>query len=242
MTQVIEQKPPEAPADNDLVVAIQAVLAASPEPLTPPKIRAALPSQFRSGNLEEVLHRQVAAQVLYQYPKYRSQQDRFWNRPMPEHVAALLQTALQEGPLAASELRRKLPSYAHPHFEAVLDEQLQKSAIHRHPRAGRTGERFGQRPADPRDYLRSELEEVFNRLEKLGFLRNRIQEGALELLHEEEWSSPQKKPVPQPEATPAAQGQPHQPSGAASQREEPFATPAATASSATPPGEPGRVE
>ena len=55
------------------------------------KIRAAIAS-----NLEAVLHRQVAAQVLHQYPKYRSQQDRFWHQPMPIHLAALLRAALEE--------------------------------------------------------------------------------------------------------------------------------------------------
>jgi hypothetical protein len=119
---------------------------------------------------------------------------------MPVHVAYLLREALTEGPLGASELRRKLPAYAQPHLEVVLEEQIRQGQIHRHPRAGRTGERFGQRPADPKDYLRSELEEVFNRLEKLGFSRGQIRAGALELLHDEEWESP---PKPAPAAAPS---------------------------------------
>src|SRR5262245_6094037 len=111
MTEVIDQEPREAPADTDLVAAIQRVLAASPEPLTLSKIRAALPTSFRRIGLEELaeaLRRQVAANVLQQYPKYRSQQDRFWDRPMPLHVASLLTAALAEGPLAWPQLRRKL--------------------------------------------------------------------------------------------------------------------------------------
>src|SRR5262249_49785658 len=79
MTQVMDPKPTTASTDtDDLAAAVQRVLAASPEPLTVPKIRASLPAALRQGNVEDVLRRQVAANVLYQYPKYRSQHDRYW--------------------------------------------------------------------------------------------------------------------------------------------------------------------
>ena len=81
------------------MAAIQNVLAASPEPLTLPKIKTQLPVRFRGLNLEEILQRQAAAQVLHRYPKYRSQQDRFWDRPMAVHLEALVQAVLGEGPL-----------------------------------------------------------------------------------------------------------------------------------------------
>src|SRR5439155_413961 len=148
MTQAIEQNPPATASESDLVVAVQAVLEASAEPLTPSKIRSALPARFRGGNLEDVLQRQVAARVLHQYPKYRSNQERFWDRPMPVHLVALVRAALSEGPLGGSELRRKLPAYAQADLEALLEEQLQQGQIHRHPRQGRTGERYGLRQAD----------------------------------------------------------------------------------------------
>src|SRR5438105_11464574 len=109
MTQLAEQSSPQAPAGTDLVSAIHRVLASSQEPLTVPKIRTALPAAIRPANLEELaecLRRQVAANVLQQYPKYRSQQERYWDRPMPVHVASLLRFALEEKPLAWSELRR----------------------------------------------------------------------------------------------------------------------------------------
>ena len=67
------------------MAAVRRVLQASPEPLTLSKIRAALPANFRAVSLEalaEVLQRQVAANVLVPYPKYRSPQDRYWDRPM----------------------------------------------------------------------------------------------------------------------------------------------------------------
>ena len=93
MSEVMEQTTPHQPADTDLGTAIQRVLAASPEPLTLSKLRSKLPTQFRQLELEELsknLQRQAAAQVLYQFPKYRSPQDRYWDRPMPEHVAVLV--------------------------------------------------------------------------------------------------------------------------------------------------------
>src|SRR5436305_14896698 len=173
MTQLTEQTTPETSAAGDLPAAISRVLAASDEPLTLSRLRAKLPAALRATapeELAELLRRQVAANVLYQYPKYRSQQDRFWDRPMPVHVAALLETTLQEGALNWSELRRKLPAYAQTLAEPILQEMLAQNRVYRHPRLGtRGGERFGARPADPKDYLRAELVTVFNHLESLGF-------------------------------------------------------------------------
>jgi hypothetical protein len=180
------------------------VLAASTEPLTLSKIRSRLPAPFRSLSLEELteaLQRQVAANVVVQYPKYRSQQDRYWDRSMQVHVAALLRETLEAGPLALAELRRKLPAYALAHTETVLQEQVNQGLLHRHPRSGkRGGDRYGVRPPDVKEYLQPELSQVFQRLENLGFSRTQIRAEALQLLHDEEWSpSP-----PAPPAEPAA--------------------------------------
>src|SRR5262245_60393771 len=97
-TSIVETTGSVAPADIDLVTVVQRLLQQQPEPLTLSKIRASLPAPFKNVSPEElveVLRRQVAANVLYQYPKYRSQQDRFWDRPMAVHVAGLLRAALQ---------------------------------------------------------------------------------------------------------------------------------------------------
>jgi hypothetical protein len=178
---------------TDLLTAIQEILAASPEPLTVPKIRSKLPSSLRGTSVEEIaecLKRPAAASVLIQFPKYRSQQDRFWDRPMAVHIAALLREVLQEGPLNFSELRRKLPAYAVAQAESVLMEQVNQGILYKHPRVGkRGGDRFGIRPADPKDYLLSELAQVFQRLEQLGFSQSQLREAALEILHEDEWAS-----------------------------------------------------
>jgi hypothetical protein len=191
MTQVIDPTHPPAPAETDLVAAVQRVLAASPEPMTLSKLRARLPASLRQMSLEElagILQRQVAANVLYQYPKYRSPQDRFWDRPMPVHLAALLREALEEKPVAWPQLRRKLPPYAVGQAEAVLEEELRRGTLYRHPATSRRGgDRFGVRPPDPKDYLRQDLPEVFQRLSQLGFQPEQIRAAALELLHEEEW-------------------------------------------------------
>src|SRR5262245_46920176 len=115
MTELTESNAPTSSSETDLVAAVRAVLASSAEPLTLSKIRTSLPSQYRGVTLEALadsLQRQVAANVLVQYPKYRSAQDRFWDRPMPVHIAQLLRTAVQEKPLGISEIRRKLPDYA----------------------------------------------------------------------------------------------------------------------------------
>jgi hypothetical protein len=191
MAEVMDPTPTGAPTEAaDLGEAVPRVLAASEEPMTLPRIQSQLPAALRRSNVEEYLRRQVTANVLYQYPRYRSQQDRFWDRPMTVHVTNLLREALREGPLGWSDLRRKLPAYAQPHAEAVLQELLPQGSVHRHPRTGRGGERFGLTAPDPRDYLRPELTDVFRRLAQLGFTHARLREAALELLHEEEWASP----------------------------------------------------
>jgi hypothetical protein len=213
MTQLVEDNVTSPPSDTDLVAAVRRVLQASPEPLTLSKIRAALPANFRAVSLEalaEVLQRQVAANVLVPYPKYRSPQDRFWDRPMRVHIAYLLQAALKEGPLGASELRRKLPDYAKTQAESVLDEEVAQGRLHRHPPANsRSGPRFGVEPPDPRAFLRHELSTLFLRLERLGFTQEQLRQSALDLLHDEEWGP---TPTPAPAATAvalaAAQGQP----------------------------------
>jgi|GEM_PF-4700498 len=183
----------EPTTQTDLPTAVQRILAASSEPLTVSKIRAQLPSALRNiapEELGEFLRRQAAANVLIPYPKYRSQQERYWDRPMPVHVAALVREVLQEEALGLPELRRKLPAYAVTHVETVLLEQVNQGQLHRHPRAGkRGGDRFGVQPADPKEYLRAELAALFLQLEKLGFTQEQLREGALELLHEDEWAS-----------------------------------------------------
>jgi len=195
----------EATPESDLTNVLQVVLSASTEPLTLPKLRARLPASLRKMSLEQLadyVNRQVAANLLYQYPRYRSQHDRFWDRPMSEHVGDLLHTALRGGPLAWVELRRKLPAYALPHAESVLLEHVNRGKLHRHPRNGNRGrERFGPAPADPKDYLRAELANLFRRLEPLGFSQAQLRSGALELLHEEEWSAPGVSTPNEPGAT-----------------------------------------
>jgi hypothetical protein len=108
---------------------------------------------------------------------------------MPVHIAALLRESLQEGPLAWSELRRKLPAYAQGQAESILREEVSHGRLHRHPRTGRGAERFGLQPPEARDYLREKLVELFRQMEQLGFTQAQLREGALELLHDEEWAS-----------------------------------------------------
>src|SRR5262245_42020107 len=187
----------ETPSESDLVAAVRTVLETRDEPLTLSKIRAALPPRLRSLSLEalaDVLRRQVAANALQQYPKYRSQQDRFWDRPMPVHVAYLLRVTLAEEPLGLPELRRKIPDYAKTLAESVLTDQVAQGRLFQHPPATkRTGPRYGAARPDPKEYLREELTKAFQRLEQLGFTQGQLREGALELLHEEEWASPPAK-------------------------------------------------
>jgi hypothetical protein len=218
MTEVIDQRPADTSAATDLVAAIRRVLANSTEPLTLSKIRSGLPAAYRGLNLDELaesLRRQVAANVVIPYPKYRSQQDRFWDRPMPIHVAALLRETLAEGPLPWSELRRKLPAYAltQGNAETVLHDEVKEGRLFCHPRAGTRGkERYGVTPPEAKDYLRQELRDLFARMEGLGFNQAQLREGALELLHEEVWASPQnagpeaeeQRQSPSPEASAAA--------------------------------------
>jgi hypothetical protein len=227
MTEVITPTPEAQPAATDLATAAQRILAASSEPLTLSKIRSRLPAAQRSIDLKEladVLQRQVAANVLYQYPRYRSPQERYWDRSMPVHIAQLIREALAEAPLPWSELRRKLPAYAQAQAQSVLEQQLAEGLLHRHPRvAARSSERIGLRPPDPKDYLRNELPGLFDRLTHLGFTRGQVRAAAIELLHEEEWEvapageetpGPAPGSVPPPQETPAATtslGEPHHP-------------------------------
>jgi hypothetical protein len=188
-------------SETDLLTAIRQLLERSPEPLTLVRIHSALPAAFRTLSpeaLEEILQRQVGAGVLYQYPKYRSQYNRYWDRPMSVHLAQLLREVLRERPLTLAELRRQLPDYAKPHVEAAVEQEVAQGRLFVHPAGGRRGgPRYGLQRPDPKNYLREELAALFARLEPLGFTQAELRAGALELLHEEEWAAP-------PAATPAA--------------------------------------
>jgi hypothetical protein len=208
MSDLIDQPVAVLAPDTDLLTAIRTVLESSAEPLTLSKIRIALPARMRPSleNLTEVLRRQVAANVFVQYPKYRSPQDRFWDRPMPVHLAGLLRNILEQKPLAMSEIRLKLPDYAKTLAEPILEEQVARGQLYRHPPLNsRTGPRFGANAPLAREYLRPELTKVFQRLEQLGFTQAQLREGAMELLNEAEWS--ESSPAASPQVVAAAVGQ-----------------------------------
>jgi hypothetical protein len=197
MAEKTDRIPPEMSAEEDLVTALHRILHDSPQPLTLVKIHSLLPAAFRSvtlNELSEIFDRQVAAHVLWQYPKYRSAHDRYWDRTMSLHVADLLRMVLRQGPLPWSILRRRLPIYAQAQAEAVLKEQVSQGLLFRHPRMGRSAERYGLEPCDAKVYLRRELEQVFQRLSQLGFSRTQLKAGALELMHEE-WGVPAEAPA-----------------------------------------------
>lgn len=205
MTPTAEANVQETSSASDLVAAIRRVLENSSEPLTVSKIRASLPTAFRTMNLDELtqqLQQQVVANALVQYPKYRSNQDRFWDRPMRVHIVNLLAAALSERPLAASELRRKLPDYAKSQAESILEEEVAQGRMYRHPSlSSRGGPRFGVEPPSPRDFLRTELTTLFNRLARLGFTHPQLRASAIELLHEEEWAPEQENETATAEAS-----------------------------------------
>jgi hypothetical protein len=211
MTQMLEPTPATAQSAPDLAAVIQHVLADSAEPLTVPKIRSRLPAPYRSISEQELsatLERQAAANAIYQFPRYRSQQDRYWDRGMPVHISQLLRQALADGPMTWTDLKRKLPAYAGGQAENVLKEQVSQGMLFRHPAlTKRSGERFGLQPPDPKEYLQQELSLVFYKLEQMGFHQAPVRAAALQILHDEEWSPmpPQEKTTaPEPPAQPAA--------------------------------------
>ena len=176
---------------TDLVDVVRTVLKHSSEPLTVAKIQERLPTAFRSlrpEELEEVLQRQVAAHVLIMCPKYRSSQDRYWDRSLREHAAVLLREALRNGPLSWSDLRKKFPKYVRHLAESVLSEELAKENIFRHPPASaRMGPRYALQPIEVRTYASKMLHESLERLEQIGFSRSEAREAIMQLLQEEEW-------------------------------------------------------
>jgi hypothetical protein len=193
MSEASDPTVTQTDTQSDLVSAIRRALEGSSEPRTVAKIRSQLPAAFRGLSMDELtalLRRQAAAGVFIQYPRYRSQHDRFWDRPMPVHIAQLIRDTLEEKPLTLSELRRKLPDYAKAQADAVHAELVDKGELHRHPVAGgRGGPRYGVRPPEAKEFLRGELTALFRRLEQLGFSQAQLRHGAIELLHEEEWAT-----------------------------------------------------
>jgi hypothetical protein len=183
----------EPSSEFDLAGAIVRVLEESPAPLTLPRIRMVLPWPWRTAALEtlgEVLQRQLCGNVIYCYPRYRSQHERYWTRPHCRHLEDLLRQALENGPLTWNDIRRRLPEYARMQAEPVLEEMLAQGRMFRHPSiSSRTGARFGLTAPDVRLYVRPELDLMFRRLAKQGFTLEQMRLAAMDLLHEEEFRS-----------------------------------------------------
>ncbi len=183
----------------DLVGAIHEILKQSSEPLTVPKIRARLGGSFqkiRTAELAEILQRQVAAQVLVMCPKYRSGQNRYWDRSLREHAKVVLRRALEEGAMPWAELRKKFPKYMRHLAESVLNEELAKRTIFRHPPTSpRMGFRFALQTPDVRLHAAKELDEALARLEAHGFTRIDAREAFMQLLQEHEWAETPREAV-----------------------------------------------
>jgi hypothetical protein len=192
MPEVMEHAACVEESKMDLVGQIRSVLQNSEAPLTLAKIRAALPSPFRSLSLEalaQALERHVAAGVLVLYPKYRSQRERYWDRPVRFHVEQLLRDALRQGPLTSRQIRKSLPIYARRLAESVLEEQLAQGKLFRHPPAtSRMGPRYGPELPDPRPYLRAEYAALMSRCDELGLARPLVRAALLDMLRAEEWA------------------------------------------------------
>lgn len=182
----------DPPAEFGLVEEIRRVLENSDEPLTLAKIRAALPLVHRSVSVEaltEALERQVAANVLVVYPRYRSRQERYWDRPLRVHLEQLLEAALRQHPATWSELRKRLPGYARRQVEPVVEELLAKGKLFVHPPvSSRKGPRFGLELPDPRPYLQAEFAALMERCEQQGLARPLVRAALLDLLRAEEWA------------------------------------------------------
>lgn len=194
MTRLADaQAAQEVWTDVDLVDAITRVLRQSPAPLTLARIRTGLPGRWQTtapGTLADVLQRQVAANVIYVFPRYRSQHERYWTRPYREHLEDLLRQALEDGPLTWNDIRRRLPEYARMQAEPVLEEMLAQARLFRHPPiSSRAGARFGLAAPDPRIYVRPELDLMFGRMAKHGFTVEQLRLAAMDLLREDEFRS-----------------------------------------------------
>jgi hypothetical protein len=181
-----------ASTQTDLVDAIRDVLRSSTEPMTTARIRERLPAPFRALQIEELadaIHRQVAAHVLVMCPKYRSGQDRFWDRTLHQHAKVVLREALRNGPMAWADLRKKFPKYLRHLADTVLNEELARGAVFRHPTtSARMGPRYGLEPADVHAYAAAELQALLNRLARCGFDRADSQAALMQLLLEAEWA------------------------------------------------------
>jgi hypothetical protein len=187
-------EPALAALHADLVDAVHSVLKESEEPLTIPRIRERLPEGFRALGpevLADVLHRQVAANVLVMCPKYRSGQDRYWDRSLREHAKVVIRDSLALGPASWSDLRRRLPKYLRHLAESVLNEELARGTLHRHPPTTvRNGPRYALEPADVRTYIAKELNAMLQRLKQRGFPCSQTRMAIMQLLQEEEWAEP----------------------------------------------------
>jgi hypothetical protein len=101
----------------------------------------------------------------------------------------VLRGALADGPIPWSDLRKRVPKYMRHLAESVLNEELAKGAIHRHPpTSARAGFRYALAAADIRAFAMTELEAALARLVERGFSLSDAREAFMHLLQEAEWS------------------------------------------------------
>ena len=142
MTSSVEHAPTASAASSesatpvDLHSAIRHALAASDEPLTVSKIRAALPTALRQTPLEECEQNPAAGdrgQQAAPVSEVSQSQDRYRDRPMPVHVAHLLSVALDERPRPGPNCAASCPPTRRS-WLAVVEREIHENCTHRHPR------------------------------------------------------------------------------------------------------------
>jgi hypothetical protein len=124
--------------------------------------------------------------VFFEYPRYRSQHLRYWDRPIQDHVRELLLEALEDQPLSWPQLRARLPAYTRTLAQRLLYEDVARGFLFLHPRLSHGTDRYSFSPPDVKNYVRSEMDGLFHRLERLGFSRVALQDAARELLTDQE--------------------------------------------------------
>lgn len=166
-------------------------VATADAPVTVPQLRKMVSGPYRvvPSRLLEVLRELVAAGRLYEFPPVRTQ-PLFWDRSHDDYARKLIADTVAAAPSSLADICKrvfgKLKDFGTERFAALLREMRDANRIIEHPPLpGARTSRYGNRPPEPRPYLKKvveQLEKVQSILAGAGVTKEEVVSALVDLL------------------------------------------------------------
>jgi len=166
-------------------------IQSSDRPLTTKKLLEQLRGPFKvpEARLLEMLDELVRDGLIFEWPPLRSKK-RYWREDPESYLGSAVLKELSRGSATRSELGKRLRKHlfqtpkkgSEELTRKCLNRLLGEGRLYKHPKAGRSGVRYGTQPPDPSPYLsrvRIELRKVCEKLAPVGVSAREVHEALL---------------------------------------------------------------